>query len=115
MIELFMNGQSLTDKVELLDNINVNNQLSTGNFFIQTNDMSNMPTNYRNTWVWLFVRKSSSSKRVIQELIPDSTDSGWIAIRSVGLDQNNKPVYYAAWNVIDFKHGKVLMEDKSPL
>lgn len=113
MIDLFMNGSSLTGEIQSLHNVNVNNCLTNGNYFIKTDDTSNMPDNYKNGWVWLFVRNSLADNRGLQILCPDNSIAGWIAFRTIGQDGNGN-YWYDIWDVIDFKQGKMLLGGVKP-
>lgn len=104
MIDLFFNGSELTNKTQIKDGaFNVNSFIQEGNYFLKTSDTSNMPSNYSNNWVWLFVKRADT--RIFQALAPDN-DQGWIAFRSVLTD--NDRLTYSGWNVIDFKQNKCL-------
>jgi hypothetical protein len=105
LAKLFIEGIDISDKTQSkYGQLNINDILTEGNFFLQTSDTSNMPNDYKNEWVWLSVKRSNN--RILQVMAPDNENSGWLCIRTISTDI--KPYVYSNWNVIDFVKGKIL-------
>ena len=109
MTRFFVDGNEIAvDKTKLVINKNINDTefLKEGSYFLNTNDLANMPANYRNTWVWVNTKECPDLYRYLQTMIPDRSEAGWMAFRTVATNRN---VFSSqTWNVIDFTKGKIL-------
>nr|DAW18308.1 MAG TPA: hypothetical protein [Caudoviricetes sp.] len=109
MARFFIDGNEIANdntKPVIDKNINDTEFLKEGNYFLETNDLANMPSNYRNTWVWVNTKAYPDADRVLQAMTPDNGNLGWMAFRTVATNDNI--VRRSQWNLIDFVNGKSL-------
>lgn len=108
MARFFIDGNEIAgDHTKLVTNKNINDNvfLKEGSYFLETNDLANMPANYRNTWMWVNTKVCPDANRVLQTVTPDNDNLGWMAFRTLA---NGNISTGITWNVIDFAKGKIL-------
>ena len=109
MARFFIDGNEIANdntKPVIDKNINDTEFLKEGNYFLETNDLANMPSNYRNAWVWVNTKACPIQNRYLQTMTPDNGQLGWMAFRTV--TTNDNIVSRSQWNLIDFVNGKSL-------